>query len=264
MFVDQRTTLGAVPRAWLMATVYPLQVIAAAPTRLVDWSEDATLTRAELARENMRLKRQRLLADARLQQLNALRAENDRLRGMLDARPRAGEDVQVARLVDVDADKFRHRILLDKGSRDGTYQRQAVIDANGVVGQILEAGPFSSQAMLISDPGHAIQAEIVRNGLRTVVFGNGDFDQLEIRFMPNNADIAVGDVLVTTSLGGDFPAGYPVGEVVRVEAQPRQAFARVFVQPAAALNRISEVLLLEPRTATSAEIETTTAQDDGG
>ncbi|MEL6869201.1 MAG: rod shape-determining protein MreC [Pseudomonadota bacterium] len=248
MAADQRDALGGRPRAALMTIVYPLQTAAAIPTTLFDWSEDATRSRADLARENVRLKRERLLADARLQQLNAVRAENDRLRAMLEARPRAGDDVRVAQLLDVDNDPFRHRVLINQGSNEGAFERQAIVDANGVVGQIIHVSPASAQVMLISDPGHAIQVEVVRNGLRTVAFGAGEYDQLEIRFLPNNADIQVGDLLVTTSLGGDYPAGYPVGEITAVEPQPRQAFARVTAQPAAALTRMREVLLLTPKT----------------
>ncbi|MEO0576722.1 MAG: rod shape-determining protein MreC [Pseudomonadota bacterium] len=241
---DQRRVFGERPRAALMAAVYPLQTIAAMPTSLFNWSEDATRSRADLARENVRLKRERLLADARLQQLNAVRAENDRLRTMLDARPRAGEDITVAQLLDIDNDPFRHRVTINKGASNGVFRQQAIVDANGVVGQVIHVGPSSAQVMLVSDPGHAIQVEVVRNGLRTVAFGAGEYDQLEIRFLPNNADIVVGDLLVTTSLGGDYPAGYPVGEVTAVQTQPRQAFAKVTAKPAAALTRMREVLLL--------------------
>ncbi|MEM9171173.1 MAG: rod shape-determining protein MreC [Pseudomonadota bacterium] len=248
MFADQRTDALNTPRGWLMAVTYPLQTLASLPSTFFRWTDDASRSRAELARENMRLRRQQLLANARIQQLNAVRAENDRLRAMLDARPRAGDNVEVARLINVDSDPFRHRITLNKGTSNGVYERQAIIDASGVVGRILKVGPVTSQAMLISDPGHAIQVEVVRNGLRTVVFGIGEFDQLEIRFLPNNADIVVGDLLVTTSLGSDFPAGYPVGEITRFEPRPKQAFARVMVQPSAALTRMREVLLLQPRT----------------
>lgn len=229
-----------------MSVVYPLQVAVAVPATLLKWSDDATRSRADLARENARLKRERLLADARLQQLNALRAENDRLRTMLDARPRAGSQARIAQILEVDNDPFRHRVVINKGSNDGVLQKQALVDANGVVGQVIETGPFSANVMLISDPGHAIQVEVVRNGLRTVAFGSGEYDQLEIRFLPNNADIVVGDLLVTTSLGGDYPAGYPVGEIVSVEQRPRQAFAKVTASPAAALTRMREVLLLVP------------------
>ena len=265
MLIDQRTALTEKPRAVLMTLVYPIQEAVAVPAQLLNWSDDATRTRAELARENNRLKRERLLADARLQQLNAIRAENDRLREMLDARPRVGASVRVAQILEVDTDPFRHRVVINKGSNDGVFERQAIIDANGVVGQVLRAGPVSATVLLISDPGHAVQVEVVRNGLRTVAFGSGDYDQLEIRFLPNNADIEVGDLLVTTSLSGDYPAGYPVAEVVAVEQQPRQAFARVTASPAAALTRMREVLLLAPTEAPQPAVaDTEEAGDDGG
>ncbi|MEM7612650.1 MAG: rod shape-determining protein MreC [Pseudomonadota bacterium] len=248
MLTDQRTSWGEQPRAILMSMVYPLQLATETPARLLDWSQDSTRSRADLARENARLKRERLLADARLQQLNAISAENERLRAMLDARPRVGNDVRVAQILSVDNDPFRHRIVINKGADDGVFQRQALVDATGVVGQVVDVGKLNANVMLISDPGHAIQVEVVRNGLRTVAFGAGEFDRLEIRFLPNNADIQVGDLLVTTSLGGDYPAGYPVGEIISVEQRPRQAFAQVVASPAAALTRMREVLLLTPDT----------------
>ena len=246
MTVDQRTTLTEQPRALLMTVVYPLQAAMAVPAQLFDWSQGSTRSRAELARENNRLKRERLLADARLQQLNAIRAENERLREMLDARARVGSTVRVAQILEVDTDPFRHRVVINKGSGDGVFPRQAIIDASGIVGQVLQVGAVSATVLLISDPEHAVQVEVVRNGLRTVAFGSGDYDQLEVRYLPNNADIRVGDLLVTTSLAGDYPAGYPVGEVVAVEQRPRQAFARVTASPSAALTRMREVLLLSP------------------
>lgn len=251
MMVDLRTSLIQPVRSALMSIAYPLQSLAATPASLLNWTDDSTRSRAELARENARLKRERLLSDARLQQLNSITAENERLRAMLDARPRVGSDVRVAQILDVDSDRYRHRIVLNKGENDGLAPQQAVVDANGIVGQIIEVGPFSSNAMLISDPGHAIQVEVVRNGLRTVAFGAGDFDQLDIRFLPNNADIVVGDLLVTTSLGGAFPPGYPVAEIISVEIRPRQEFARIVATPVAALMQMREVLLLMPNEITA-------------
>ncbi|MEM7764873.1 MAG: rod shape-determining protein MreC [Pseudomonadota bacterium] len=248
MMLDLRTDVGKPIRSVLMQITYPLQAVAALPATLANWSGDSTRSRAELALENARLKRERLLADARLQQLNVIIAENERLRAMLDARPRLGTDVQVAQILGVDADRFRNRVVVNKGASDGVVAQQAIIDANGIVGQIVSVGPYTANAMLISDPGHAIQVEVVRNGLRTVAFGAGDKDQLEIRFLPNNTDIVVGDLLVTSSLGGEFPPGYPVAEVTAVEIRPRQEFAKVTATPVAALSRMREVLLLAPLT----------------
>ena len=157
-----------------------------------------------------------------------------------------GADVRVAQILEIDSNPFRHRVVINKGARDGAFTQQSVVDANGVVGQVVDVGPFDASVMLLSDPAHAIQVEVVRNGLRTVVFGAGDYERLEVRYLPNNADIEVGDILVTTSLGSQFPPGYPVGEVTGVTPQARQAFAQVTVKPIAALTRMREVLLLIP------------------
>ncbi|MEN7342641.1 MAG: rod shape-determining protein MreC [Pseudomonadota bacterium] len=247
MMIDLRGDMLRPARELLMSIAYPLQTVAATPASLLNWSDDSGRSRAELALENARLKRERLLSDARLQQLNAIAAENDRLRAMLDARPRVGADMRVAQIIDVDTDRYRHRVVLNKGANQEIATRQAIVDANGIVGQVIEVGPFSSNVMLISDPGHAIPVEVVRNGLRTVAFGAGEYDQLDVRYLPNNADVVVGDLLVTTSLGGDFPPGYPVAEITAVDIQPRQEFAKVTATPVAALTQIREVLVLASR-----------------
>lgn len=246
IFLGQRTAFLDPLRGVLALVVYPIQVTVSAPGEFIDWLTETTQSRAELAIENARLKRERLLANARLQRLSAVDAENERLRSMLDARPRVGEDVRVAEILQVDSDPFRHVVTVDKGAMDGAFQGQTVIDTDGVVGQIVSVGPVSAEVMLISDPGHAVAVEVNRNGLRAVVFGSGEYDRLDLPYIANNADLKVGDLLVTSSLGNDFPAGYPVAEITEFEVRPRQSFARVSARPAAALNQIREVLLLWP------------------
>ena len=160
--------------------------------------------------ELSRLKSERLLTNARLQKLNALEAENTRLRAMLDARRRVRDQVRVAEIMSVDANPFDHSLVIDIGTQDGVFDGQALVGADGVVGQVIKAGLMTSQAMLISDTDHALPVEVNRNGLRTIVVGTGSIDSLELPFIVNNADIRVGDLLVTSGLGGAFPPGYPV------------------------------------------------------
>lgn len=246
ILLGQRTEFLDPLRGVLALVVYPIQVTVSAPGEFVDWLGETTQSRAELAIENARLKRERLLANARLQRLSAVEAENERLRNMLDARPRLGDDVRVAEILQVDNDPFRHIVTVDKGARDGAFKGQTVVDTDGVVGQIVSVGPVSAEVMLVSDPGHAVAVEVNRNGLRAVVFGAGEYDRLDLPYIANNADLKVGDLLVTSSLGSEFPAGYPVAEITEFEVRPRQSFARVSARPAAALNQIREVLLLWP------------------
>ena len=199
-----------------------------------------------LERENRRLKSERLLIDAELQQVTALEAENARLRELLGARQRVSTEVRVAEIMAVDANPYRHTLVIDIGTADGAYDGQALIDADGVVGQVIEPGLKTSQAVLISDPGHAIPVEVNRNGLRTIAFGTGEIDVLDLPYLPNNADIETGDRLVTSGLGGKFPPGYPVAIVESVTRIPQEPFAVVKATPSATLNQVREIMLVEP------------------
>ncbi|HZX23383.1 MAG TPA: rod shape-determining protein MreC [Woeseiaceae bacterium] len=246
MVVDHRENhLDAVRRA-IATAIYPLQVIVALPAEAFGWARESGISRSDLQRENNRLKAERLAIRAKLQQMAALESENARLRLMLQTTTRVGDRVRVAEIMAVDANPYRHDIVIDKGRRHGAYEGQAIIDATGVVGQIMHVGPFSSEAMLISDPDHALPVEVNRNGLRTIAVGTGEYDRLDLPFLPNNADIRPGDLLVTSGLGGAFPAGYPVGEVGEVTPNPAESFATIRARPATALNQVREVLLIWP------------------
>lgn len=244
MVIDHRDNhLDAVRRA-IGATVYPLRVMVDAPISLWRWIDATTANRNELQLENSRLNTERLLTQARLQRYASLEAENSRLRAMLEARSRVRDQVRVAEIMSASANPFRHVLVVDKGTTDGVYNGQTILDANGVVGQVIEAGVMSAQGILISDPDHALPVEINRNGLRTIAVGTGQFDRLDLPFLPNNADVEEGDLLVTSGLGGAFPAGYPVGSIDSVQLKPEEPFAIVTARPAAALNQIREVLLV--------------------
>ena len=246
MFADTRGEHLTAVRKALGAAVYPLRIIVDAPARLFSWAEESTVSRGDLERENRRLASERLLIDAELQKVTALEAENARLREMLGARERVASSVRVAEIMAVDANPYRHTLVIDVGTADGAYDGQAVIDADGVVGQLIEPGLKTAQAVLISDPGHAIPVEVNRNGLRTIAFGTGEIDVLDLPFLPNNADIETGDLLVTSGLGGKFPPGYPVAVVSSVTRIPQEPFADVEATPSATLNQVREIMLVEP------------------
>jgi rod shape-determining protein MreC len=244
LVIDHRENhLDAVRRA-IGTTVYPLRVVVDAPVAMWHWLQEASDSRDELRQENDRLNRERLATHARLLRQSALEAENARLRAMLEARNRVTDEVRVAGIMSVSANPFRHVLVIDKGQNDGVYDGQAMVDANGVVGQVIETGLFSAQAILISDPDHALPVEINRNGLRTIAVGTGEFDRLDLPFLPNNADVSEGDLLVTSGLGGAFPAGYPVATVDSVTRIPQEPFAAVSAKPAAKLNQVREILLI--------------------
>jgi rod shape-determining protein MreC len=246
LIADQRSDYMDTVRKAIGAAVYPLRVAVDAPISLWRWIGESTASRNELVLELSRLETERLITQARLMRYSALEAENARLRAMLEARERVRERVQVAEIMSVSTNPFRHVLVVDKGTRDGAFEGQAIIDADGVVGQIIEAGLLSSQLMLISDPDHALPVQVNRSGLRTIAVGTGEYDRLDLPFLPNNADIREGDLLVTSGLGGAFPPGYPVGTVETVIRAPQNPFAEVSATPAASLGQVREVMLIWP------------------
>ena len=227
MYLDHRQNHLDGIRRGIGAAVYPVRLVVDAPVRFWAWLGESTTSRNELELELGRLQAERLLTNARLQRLTALEAENARLRALLDARTRVRDEVRVAEIMSVDANPYEHNLIIDIGSRDGVYDGQAIVDADGVVGQVIETGIMTSQAVLISDADHALPVEVNRNGLRTIAVGTGEIDRLDLPFLPNNADIRAGDLLVTSGLGGAFPAGYPVAVVDTVTRIPSEPFADV-------------------------------------
>lgn len=244
MFLDNRDNHLDAVRGAISAAVYPMRVIVDAPARFWGWASESSESRDELQQENARLRAERLLTAARLQRLSSLEAENSRLRSLLDARQQVPDEVRVVEIMSVDANPFRHNVILDIGSNDGVYDGQAIVDAAGIIGQVMETGPLTAEAILISDPGHALLVEVNRNGLRTIAYGTGEFGRLDLPGLPNNADIEAGDLLVTSGLSGTFPPGYPVGIVDSVTRIPQDAFADVSATPSAALDQVREVMLI--------------------
>jgi rod shape-determining protein MreC len=254
MYFDHRENHLDAVRKGIGAAMYPVRVVVDAPVRLWQWVGAATTTRGELQSEVSRLRSERLLTSVRLQRLTALEAENARLRAMLDARSKVRDQVRVAEIMAVDANPYEHDLIIDVGERDGVYDGQPIVDADGVIGQVIKTGLMTSQAVLISDTDHALPIEVNRNGLRTIAVGTGEIDRLELPFLPNNADIRVGDLLVTSGLGGTFPSGYPVAVVNAVTRIPQQQFADVTATPAAALDQVREVMLIWSAPAETGEL----------
>ena len=244
LVIDHRDNHLDAVRKTIGAAVYPLRIVVDAPVSLWRWIGETTSHRNELQLDNTRLYAERLLTQARLQRFAALEAENSRLRAMLEATDQVQARVLMAEIMSVSSDPFRHVLVVDRGTNDGVYDGQAMIDAEGVVGQIIEAGVASSQGLLISDPGHALHVAVNRNGLRTVARGTGTFGRLDLPALPNNADIQEGDLLVTTGLGGVFPPGYPVAVVDSVVRLPQEPYASVSAVPSAALDQVREIMLI--------------------
>lgn len=231
-------------RHLLSIAVYPIQYVVGLPDRLGHELMDSLMTYKSLVEENRRLKQEQLVYKTRLLKFSALEKENIRLRDLLDSSFKLGEQVLVGELLAVNLDPYKHTVLVDKGSRFGVVVGQPVLDANGVVGQVYRANPLNSEIVLISDPSHALPVQVNRNGLRTIAVGAGKINELSLPFLPNNVDIQVGDLIVTSGLGGTFPQGYPVGTITEVTAQPEKSFSKITAKPAAHLDRSRELLLV--------------------
>jgi rod shape-determining protein MreC len=254
MVLDHRYNHLESLRAGLSVILLPVQYLASLPLLLSESASDAITTRSELQSERDRLHDENLLLRARQQKFEALEAENMRLRGLLDSSFKVGDRVLIAELIAVEQDPFRQQVLINKGRTSGLFVGQPVVDANAVVGQVTHISPFNANVLLITDATHALPVQVNRNGLRTIALGTGLINRLELPHLPNNADIKVGDLLTTSGLGGSFPPGYPVAEVIDVKREPGQPFASVIAQTTAHLDRIREVLLvwtLDPDIATA-------------
>jgi rod shape-determining protein MreC len=231
-------------RSHLSAVVYPIHYIANLPLDLYHWVSESISTHNQLVSQNRELREVNLLLRGRQQKMDALEKENIRLRGLLESSIRIGDRVLIGELVAVDLDPYKQLVLINKGEHSEVFSGQAVVDANGVLGQVVQVSPFSSGVLLITDASHSLPVQVNRNGLRTIARGTGNINQLEIPYLPTNADIAEGDLLITSGLGGHFPAGYPVARVSSITHQPGRPFATIEAVPTAHLDRIREVLLV--------------------
>jgi rod shape-determining protein MreC len=251
MFYDhQRGHLQKIHAA-LSTLVYPVQAMVNAPYALAGWAEEKLAMHNALVSENSRLKQQLLADSVQLERTAALEQENARLRELMNAGEKLNGHMVVATLLAVDMDPFRHVIVIDKGAHAGVYQGQALLDAHGIIGQVIQVGPVSSVVALITDPSQAIQVQINRTGLRTLAIGGADVDNLSLPYLANNADVKIGDLLVSSGLGGSYPAGYPVAIVTQVHHDPAEPFASVAARPAADLDHGHDVLLYFPAEAST-------------
>jgi rod shape-determining protein MreC len=244
MLFDQREQHLVRVRQALSVVVYPVRMAVDLPFRTWHSLRDTFAARSALIEENRRLRRERLETEARLQRLEALERENARLRELLDSTARVGHRALVAEILSVDLDPYRQRLDLNRGLVDGVFVGQALIDADGVVGQVVRVGALTSEAVLITDADHALPVSVNRNGVHTIAVGTGDSGRLRLPYLTNNADIVVGDLLISSGLGGVFPPGYPVARVVEVKRRPDQPFAEIIAEPVSLLDREREVLLV--------------------
>jgi rod shape-determining protein MreC len=262
MTVDHRQDHLEKVRSALSVFVYPLQYVANLPITVTNWASEVLTTRARLMEENAWLRDEQLVLSSKIQKFEILEAENERLREMLQSSERLGERVLIAELLAIDLQPFRHQIVINKGQREGVYDGQPIVDANGVMGQIVHVGPFSSTVLLLTDPTHAIPVQINRNGLRSVAVGTGQSHILQLEHLSNNVDIREGDLVVSSGLGSRFPSGYPVGVVHNISRVPGEPFAKVTIIPSAQLEKSREVLLVWPETSSRSSADIESVADD--
>ncbi len=235
-------------RAVLSVPLSSIQYIVSTPIRLVNEWGAAVGSREQLIEERQSLRAEQLLLRARVQQLVALESENRQLKALLHAAKEAQGRVLAAGLLAVDTDPFVHRVTLDRGRRDGLFVGQPVLDAYGVMGQVVMVNPTVSQVLLINDAHSGIPVEDVRSGLRAIAVGDQYTGKLRLVNVTQTADIRAGDLLITSGLGNHYPHGYPVGQVESVHVKPGEPFAIIALQPMAHLERSRQVLLLWPAT----------------
>ena len=231
-------------RAQMSLIVKPLYWAASLPGRFWDAATQQFSSRSELLADNEKLQAEMLLLQRRLQKLAALTEQNVRLRELLNSAALVDDKVLVAELIGVDPNPYTHRLLIDKGEKDGVYLGQPVLDARGLMGQVVEVLPYTARVLLLTDATHSIPVQVNRNGLRAIASGTGHPDRLELRHVADIADIKEGDLLVSSGLGQRFPAGYPVATVTEVIRDSGQPFAVVRAVPTAALNRSRYLLLV--------------------
>lgn len=229
-------------RAQANVLVQPIWALAGVPGRVGASVKDNAASHNQLVSENRELRNQLLIANARLTRLQTAALDNAQLRELLNVAERNGLDVQLAPILDIDLDPVKQRLVLDSGSRAGVHVGQAVIDAGGLMGQVIAVTPAHSTVLLLTDPDHAVPVAVARNGVRLIVYGRGD--RLELRDIPLSAGVEVGDEIVTSGLGGRFPAGFPVGKILKLRPDDTHAFLVGELEPAAKLDRGRNVLLL--------------------
>jgi rod shape-determining protein MreC len=244
LFADARLNYLVTLRQAASVIVYPFQRIAAAPADIARRIGEFFVTQSSLRQENARLTEENFSNAAALSRLKSLETENARLRELLGARARFDFPVVAAEVLYAARDPFSRRVIVDKGSQSDVQAGQAVVDDRGIVGQVTRVYPWLAEVTLITDKGHFVPVQNLRNGLRAVLAGTGDEGALELRFIPLNADFQNGDELVTSGIDGIYPRGLPVAKVVHVERNAAQLFARITCAPLAGVANYTHVLVV--------------------
>ena len=244
LYADARFHYAETMRKVIAIVIYPLQGLADVPGQAVSRIGDFFVSQSFLQRENDRLSHENFLHAGQLQSHEALIAENQHLRQLLELQERAEQTSMAAEILFVGRDPFGRKVIIDKGSSQGIEEGAAVVDDTGLIGQVTRTFPWSAEVALISDREQVVPVQVVRNGLRAAVFGIGYDGALDLRFMPVNTDVENGDVLVTSGIDGVYPSGLPVAVVSNIERNAAYPFAKITCTPAAGGNRNRQVLVM--------------------
>lgn len=244
MVMDKRVSNFAAVRETMSLPVAPLQYLVNFPTQVVENIKIVFSTHDDLVKENLGLKSERLLLQSQLQRFVALERENAYLKSLLQSSRQVKGKTLIAEIMAVDSEPFVNQVIINKGKGDGVYTGQPVLDANGVMGQIIQVGPVTSRVLLVNDPHSGVAVQNTRSGLRAVALGDSYTGKLNLNFVPKTADVKIGDLFITSGLGGRFPEGYPVGKVVSVTQDPAKQFSTIILDPSAHLESSRQVLLI--------------------
>lgn len=244
MFMDARYQYLGALRYVLSAFVQPVQRLVTMPSSVWQDTSDFFYTQSSLTRESVRLQQQHALDGSQLQQVQALVAENQQLRKLMDVQAHSSYPALFAEIVYAERDVFKRKVLVNKGAQANVQAGQVVVDAAGVVGQVTRVYPWLSEITLITDKDQSVPAQVLRNGLRTIVFGSGDISHLALRYMPVSSDIQENDVLVTSGIDGIYPPGLPVARVSKIVRDPAYPFARIECEPLAGVDKQRFLMIL--------------------
>jgi rod shape-determining protein MreC len=244
MYLDQRAHYLEHVRYALQASAYPIQLAVNSPPSAWRWLKESFETRETLRAENARLHQQQRDLELLAMRYDALAHENGELRGLREALPPVADRWLPAEIINIQQSSLRQRLLIDRGASNGVFKGQAVLDDRGLIGQTTHVGPWSAEVILITDPEHAVPVRVERTGLRTIAVGGGDASSLALPYLPANADVKNGDLLVTSGLGGVFPEGYPVARVSEVHRDAIQPLAQVRAAALSHIDSETEVMLV--------------------
>lgn len=245
MYLDFQGNYTDRLRSYLSVTLLPIQVAANAPKKIINNLKNKLNDRESILTENQLLKKENIQLYSKVQQTYKLEAENKRLFELLKAKPEDGKNFIFADIISVNQDNDKHQIIINKGSMDGIDLGAAIADSKGIIGHIFRDQVLASEVLLISDPEHGIPIEIARNGLRAIAIGIGSYDEIILNNLPNNSDIKINDVLITSGLGGRYPEGYPVAIISNIERVKGDSYLSIGAKPIANLKNINEVLVIQ-------------------